>query len=443
MTDTRRHGGPDAPVWSDRDGHRPTIVTVALLVVVLLLAGSCAADDGSGADAAAPPDPDTPFDDDGAGDVYDDPTAREGTDAAAPPFDDPDGPTDTSPPADDVPTAEAAGRCWVDDWSLDRQLRTLVFATVTTASRTELDSALGRDVGGVFISSAAVPLVVSGDVASATATATAAAALTPLVAIDEEGGRVQRLRGHLGAVPSARSMAGSMSVDEVRDLARRHGRELRALGITVNFAPVVDVSSQPAGAVIGDRSFAADPAAVVAYAGAFAEGLEAAGVIPTLKHFPGHGRASGDSHDEVVTTPPLTDLDADLRPYRELLGRLEAPMVMVGHLRVPGSGSSEVATTSPELVTGLLRGDLGFDGVVVSDDLGAMRGILDLYSVEEASVRAVAAGVDMVLVPTASIDSVVDALRSGVADGRLSAEQVADAAERVVWMRAGGVCPAR
>ncbi len=164
------------------------------------------------------------------------------------------------------------------------------------------------------------------------------AAQSPLplmVTIDEEGGRVSRVGELLGPDPSARLTAQTMSVDETYQMALERGQELRELGITVDFAPDVDVSSQPDDSVIGDRSYSDDPAVVIDYAGAYARGLQDAGIMPVFKHFPGHGSASGDSHTGAVTTPPLDQLvQTDLAPYRELLSPDVA--VMIGHLDVPG-----------------------------------------------------------------------------------------------------------
>ncbi|HET9257825.1 MAG TPA: glycoside hydrolase family 3 N-terminal domain-containing protein, partial [Pseudonocardiaceae bacterium] len=159
-------------------------------------------------------------------------------------------------------------------------------------------------VGGIFIGGTATQILLGDHLR-----ALQEAARTPVaVAVDDEGGRVQRIGTVDGAIPSARAMAGSLSPEQVRQLAHERGNALRAHGVTIDLAPVVDVSDQPATAVIGDRSFSPDPGITTTYAGAFASGLRDAGVLPVLKHFPGHGRATGDSHRGVVTTPALDDL---------------------------------------------------------------------------------------------------------------------------------------
>src|SRR6266545_2066987 len=167
------------------------------------------------------------------------------------------------------------------------------------AAATELVRDIG--VGGIFLGGTATQLLTDNNLA-----AVKAAATLPLgVSVDEEGGRVQRVDALDGSIPSARAMAETMSPQQVRDLARTRGQALRARGVTIDFAPVADVTEQPDRAVIGDRSFGADPATVTSYANAFADGLRDAGILPVVKHFPGHGHASGDSHQAIVTTPSL------------------------------------------------------------------------------------------------------------------------------------------
>ncbi|MGQ0481318.1 MAG: glycoside hydrolase family 3 N-terminal domain-containing protein [Pseudonocardia sp.] len=259
------------------------------------------------------------------------------------------------------------------------------------------------------------------------------------VAVDDEGGRVQRIDGLAGSIPSARRMAQTLDATQVRALAAERGRALRARGVTVDLAPVVDVGDQPAGSVIGDRSFGADPEQVTEYAGAFAAGLRDAGVLPVLKHFPGHGRASGDSHRGRVSTPPLEQLrEVDLRPYRALLADGSAA-VMVGHLDVPGLTDGLPATLSPAAYR-LLRDDLGFTGLVVTDDLGAMRAISDRYDLPAAVLAALRAGADVALWtydPAGNrTGEVLDRLSAAADAGQLPGSD--DAVARV--LAAKGVC---
>lgn len=245
------------------------------------------------------------------------------------------------------------------------------------------------------------------------------------VSVDEEGGRVSRLSALIGAIPPARTLAQTKTPDEVYQIALSRGRQMRGMGITVDFAPVVDVSDQGANTVIGDRSFSNDPATVTAYAGAFARGLRDAGLLPVLKHFPGHGHGSGDSHTAgVVTTPPLDQLmTSDLVPYQTLT--TQGPVaVMLGHLEVPGLTGDAPASLSPAAVN-LLRsggyGGPGFNGPIFSDDLSSMAAISSRYGVAEAVLRTLQAGVDVALwITTDEVPAVLDRLESAVNAGELA-----------------------
>jgi beta-N-acetylhexosaminidase len=257
----------------------------------------------------------------------------------------------------------------------------------------------------------------------------ASAAPVPLaVSVDEEGGRVSRLAGLIGSQPSPRVLAQTHTPEEVYGIALQRGQAMRGLGITVDFAPVVDVTSAPDDTVIGDRSFGSDPAAVTDYAGAYARGLRDAGVLPVLKHFPGHGHGSGDSHAGSVVTPPLADLQSnDLIPYRTL--STQAPVgVMVGHMEVPGLTGSDPASLSPAAYALLRSGDYGgpsFHGPVFTDDISSMRAITDRFGVADAALRGLQAGADTALwVTTGEVPAVLDRLEKALSAGELTMPQV-------------------
>jgi beta-glucosidase-like glycosyl hydrolase len=265
------------------------------------------------------------------------------------------------------------------------------------------------------------------------------AAPSPLplaVSVDEEGGRVQRLKSLIGSQLSPREMvAQNYSVQRVHDTALERGTKMRSYGITVDFAPVVDVTDAPDETVIGDRSFSADPATVVAYAGAYAQGLRDAGLLPVLKHFPGHGRASGDSHKGTVTTPPLNDLmGLDLIPYRELT--VQQPVaVMVGHMEVPGLTGTDPASLSEAAYSLLRQGTYGgppFNGLVYTDDLSSMGAINQRYSVPDAVLRSLRAGADTALwITTEQVPAVLDRLQQAVGSHQLDMARVTDALSHV------------
>lgn len=266
-----------------------------------------------------------------------------------------------------------------------------------------------------------------------------AAARTPLfIAVDQEGGRVRRLREAAGFPfsPSAKAM-GQGTPDETRQEGERTGRLLADLGINLDFAPVADVDVNPASPAIGalERSFAADPETVAAHAGAFSRGLLSHGVLPCLKHFPGHGSAMADSH-LGLTDISRTWSPAELIPYERLIPLGASPLIMCGHLFLERFDADHPATLSPAVLTGLLRERLGFKGIIVSDDM-QMRAITAHYGLEEAVLRAVEAGVD-ILVFGNNLDydpdivpKAVDILVRGVDSGRLSRQRIEASFDRI------------
>lgn len=213
--------------------------------------------------------------------------------------------------------------------------------------------------------------------------------------------------------------------------------------MTVDLAPVVDLDDDDLG-VIGTRSFSADPAVAIDDALAFARGLRSQELTPVFKHFPGHGRASGDSHKTAVTTPPLAELQKhDLIPYRTVLREVPGAWVMVGHLDVPDLTNGEPASVSPEAI-GLLRDDFGFAGVVMSDELAGMAAVSGRYPLEEAIRRFLDGGGDVALWngPTASIASVLKVLEADVKDGSLDEAKVNAAVQRVLAAKGVDPCAA-
>jgi beta-N-acetylhexosaminidase len=291
-----------------------------------------------------------------------------------------------------------------------------------------------EQVGGIFIGGDAPGLLTVG----ALALVRAASKLPITVSVDDEGGRVQRIDAMDGNLPSARALVASNSPEQVRELAKARGAQLRARGVTMDLAPVVDTSAADDNTVIGDRSWSADPAVARKYAEAFAAGLRDAGVQAVLKHFPGHGNASGDSHQGLVATPPLADLKAkDLLPYTDI--KAYGPIaVMVGHLDVPGLTDGKPATLSPAAYQ-LLRTDYKFDGLVMTDDLGAMKAVTNLVDLPEAVRQALAAGADVALWSSGGrVGEVLDGLEAALANGGLAKERVSEALHRV--LKSKGAC---
>ena len=256
----------------------------------------------------------------------------------------------------------------------------------------------------------------------------------PVIAVDEEGGDVQRLAAILGNQPSARSLAESETPEITRAVGAARGAGAGQLGFTMVLAPVLDVGSS---AGSDSRAYGDDAETVIDHGLAYAEGLASSGVVPVAKHFPGHGSADGDSHRTLPSTPDLVTMrQVDLVPFEAAVGVL--PAIMIGHLVVPGLTDELPATVSPDALD-LLRDDLGFDGLVVSDDL-SMRA-LEQWSVAEAAELAVAAGIDL-LIAGGRDDAIAsaDRLAAAVAAGRLDRERVDEAAGRVLESKGLDAC---
>ncbi|OBK74683.1 glycoside hydrolase family 3 N-terminal domain-containing protein [Mycobacterium sp. 1274761.0] len=338
-----------------------------------------------------------------------------------------------SPSASPPPATPAPPACGdvLATMSLHDKLAQLLMVGVTGAddARAVVEN---HHVGGIMIGSwtdlSMMGPPLGGIVASATP-------LPLAVSVDEEGGRVSRLSDLIGQQPSPRVLAQTKTPEEVRTIAFQRGQAMRGLGVTIDFAPVVDTTTETDDEVIGDRSFGSDPAQVVEFAGAYAQGLRDAGVLPVLKHFPGHGHASGDSHKGGVVTPPLADLQAnDLVPYRTLT--TQAPVaVMVGHMEVPGLTGDTPASLSPAAYDLLRSGKYGgppFSGLVFSDDLSSMGAINQRYGVADAVLRALQAGADVALwVTTDEVPAVLDGLQRAVEAGDLRQARVDEAVLRV------------
>ena len=224
----------------------------------------------------------------------------------------------------------------------------------------------------------------------------------PLIAIDQEGGRIQRLRSTVGfpETPSAAMLGRYADPETAFGLYRTMADALADLGFNVNFGPVVDLDLQPDNPIISElqRAYAADPDTVVAFARAFVEAHRAAGIVTSPKHFPGHGSTLLDSHLQ------LPDISAswreeELEPYRVLLAEDLADTIMVGHLVLDREGAETglPATLSPDLATDLLRLELGFEGVAVSDDM-EMGAITEQHDIADALIMGIRAGLDLMIV---------------------------------------------
>lgn len=269
-----------------------------------------------------------------------------------------------------------------------------------------------------------------------------------LVMVDEEGGAVQRLPSVVGRVPSARQMGATMTEAQIHEQGAVMGRKMRKVGVTVDLAPVLDLddrqgpnSANPA----GTRSFGTDPAVVSAQARAFAEGLTSVGVMPVVKHFPGLGQATGNTDAKAARTLPWSQLQTSgLIPFENAI-EAGAPAVMVSNAIVPGL-TTRPASIDQAAITTVLRDQLGFTGLVVTDSLSA--GALEDagYSPAEATVAALAAGADLVLLGGGGkqdprlIPTVTDAVAGAVEEDRLGRDRLVEAAGTVLETKDVDLC---
>jgi beta-N-acetylhexosaminidase len=305
-------------------------------------------------------------------------------------------------------------------------------------------------IGGVLLFSRDQPTggprnVESPDQLRALIDALAVAAPSPLmVAIDQEGGQVARL-GPAHGFPATRSAAelGRGEPSQTFAAAGEIAETLAGMGINLNLAPVVDLALNPANPIIAglDRSFSADPTVVTAHARGFVEAHRAAGIRTAIKHYPGQGSATADTHLGIVD---VTDVwtEVELEPFRSLVAESLADAVLTAHVFNATLDPDHPATLSAITVDGMLRRDLGFDGVVISDDL-QMGAIRDAYGFDEAIALAIEAGVDVLLIANQVVydpdiaTRVIDLVERLVADGRIGEERIEASYRRIQALKEG------
>lgn len=271
------------------------------------------------------------------------------------------------------------------------------------------------------------------------------ASLPLLISTDEEGGLVDRLAQFMPSRPSAQDVASSGNPNVARQEAAGMAQDLLALGINADLAPVVDVRTTPA-AVEYTRLFGDDPATVDRFAGAFLDGVQQNGVVGCLKHWPGIGSVTLDPHETLPTIDrSLSDLQStEFAAFKNLLGH-QPGMIMVTHVIVSALDPNLPATLSPKVVDGVLRGQLGYQGVVMTDSL-YMKGISVRYSLGEAAVLSIIAGDDLLegAWDTGSMQEMLGAIKQAMAQGRISAQRIDQSVARVLTLKARyGLIPLR
>jgi beta-N-acetylhexosaminidase len=260
-----------------------------------------------------------------------------------------------------------------------------------------------------------------------------------IIAIDQEGGDVTRLESPVTEFPSSMAIGAGRSPSDAQALATISARELRALGINQNFAPVADVNSNPANPIIGTRSFSSQPGLASQLVAAEVTGFQSSGpsseaVASTVKHFPGHGDTATDSHVDlpIINRTEQQWRQIDLPPFQAAIDA-GADSIMTAHIRVPSLDASGIpATLSRPILTGLLRNQLDYRGVIVTDSLG-MSGA-NVLPAEEIPLRAIEAGADILLMPP-DLDLARNSVLSAVRSGRISEQRINDSVLRILQLK--------
>jgi beta-N-acetylhexosaminidase len=310
-------------------------------------------------------------------------------------------------------------------------LRLLCFGFDGTIVPDHLREFLGQGLGGVILFKRNLHDV--EQICALTAALHGCASHPLLVGVDQEGGRVTRLPAPFWSPPPAAALGRADDPSLTYETARAIGRELRAAGFNWNLAPVLDVHTNPTNPIIGDRAFSSDPQRVARLGLLAMRGLADAGLVTTGKHFPGHGETSTDSHRTLPESPQTTDRwrTVEFVPFRAAI-RAGIPSVLVAHLDCPALDPAAPSSLSRVIVTDILRGELGFDGVVVSDDL-EMGAVTERHEIGEATVRFIEAGGDLALIcrSLAPQREAVAALQSAVRRGRLSRHRIQASLDRL------------
>ena len=308
-------------------------------------------------------------------------------------------------------------------------------ATVQYVTESMMQTIRGYHVGGVIIFSG--NLAYPAQLLEMTALIDAASRVVPFISVDEEGGAVARIAGSRSKgfdVPrygSAASVASSGGEAGVYDMGLNIGAYLKAYGFNLDLAPVADVNTNPANRVIGNRAFSSDPYTASAMVLAFINGLHGSGVLSCIKHFPGHGDTSSDTHtDYVAVYKTWEELQAaELIPFMNNLD--DTDMVMAAHITLPNVTSDGLpASLSYELITGRLRGELGYDGLVITDALN-MGAIASNYSPADNALLAFKAGCDILLDP-GSFPEAYAAILGAVNSGEISMERLDESVLRIL-----------
>ncbi|MEO6798077.1 MAG: glycoside hydrolase family 3 N-terminal domain-containing protein [Candidatus Dormibacter sp.] len=331
-------------------------------------------------------------------------------------------------------------------WTLTRLAQQTIVVPVDESNVLLVRAQVAAGAGGVILFGASAP----GNLGAALQALNAAApdGIKPLIMTDEEGGVVQRMANLVGSIPSPRQMGATMSPAQIQQLAAGLAQRMRANGITMDLAPVLDVDGGIGPNNVnadGTRSFSANATVASNDGVAFAQGLLAGGITPVVKHFPGLGGTYGNTDVTAAATPTWSVLQSSgLLPF-QAAAAAHLPAVMIANASVPGL-TTLPASLSPEVITGVLRGRLGFQGLVITDSLSAVAISSAGYSVPQATVAALRAGADLVLY-TAAVSQVpaltnatVTAIVAAVDAGTLNRSLLESAVGRVLAVKGVSLC---
>lgn len=257
------------------------------------------------------------------------------------------------------------------------------------------------------------------------------------ISIDEEGGKVSRLPKAFKRLPESKVLGDINNPDLSYEYGQLLGNRLNKVGINLNFAPVLDINSNPKNPVIGNRSFGSTTEVVIQNGISVLKGLESTGVVPAVKHFPGHGDTSVDSHANLpIVNKTLDELEGlELQPFKSAIEE-DVDMIMVAHILFPGLDNIYPSTMSKSILTDLLRGNLGYNGVVISDDM-TMGAIIENYTLEEAAFKFLKSGGDIALICHGQDNpiSVINYIKDNIKNGEITVEEIDDKVYRILSLK--------
>ncbi|WP_341302672.1 beta-N-acetylhexosaminidase [Lysinibacillus sp. FSL H8-0500] len=328
----------------------------------------------------------------------------------------------------------------VEQMSLDEKIGQMLFAGVSgTILQQETTNLMHQlKVGGLifYANNLATPEQTVGLI-NAIKAENEANRFPLFIGTDQEGGNVTRLPGNVRNFPTNKKIGEINQPQFSYEIGQLLAEQLKAFGFNLDFAPVLDVNSNPNNPIIGDRAFASHPDIVSELGIQTMKGLASQQIIPVIKHFPGHGDTTVDSHLELPkVTKSLADLQQlELIPFKAAIEK-GADVVMVAHILLPAIDAQYPSSMSREIITGILRNELGFDGVVMTDDM-TMKAITNHFEIGQAAVDAIKAGNDIVLIAHeyANVEAAVGAIKAAVSNGELTEERIDESVRRIMQLK--------